>query len=162
MDGFPQMPKRSVDLPLGCKDLADAREIHEPNPAQWRQRRVADQLAYMEGYLAQLIESTGGSYGLWLSRFQDHGMVGVVCDSQLHDQVLIATWRSIVQQRNLAAYFGDVSAVAVQPRIGRWKTRHCMIYRLPADPTAAAGFAGQVFRGGYGFSDTSVIYLDYH
>jgi len=162
MDTSPKMPKRSIELPLGCKDLIDDPAISASEARERRRGPVRDQLAYMEGYLARLIDSASGSYGLWLSRFQDRGMAGVIRDQHFGDRALVAAWRSVVQQRMLAAYFQDVPAVPISPPIGRWKTRKCIIYRLPSEPLAAARFAGEVFRGGYGLCDTSVISLDYH
>ena len=162
MNPFPEMPERSIELPLGCKDLIDVEEVHKWQTARHWWDVVQDQLAYMEGYLARLIESTSGSYGLWLSRFQDHGSVVVVRDNQLKDQVLFASWSSIVQRRNLEAFFAESGSVAISPPVGRWKTHRSMLYRLPSGATAAAQFAGEVLQGGYGLPDRARIDLYHH
>src|SRR5262245_2211731 len=126
MSPFPDMPERSIELPLGCKDLIDVAEIRKWQTARHWLDVVQDQLAYMEGYLTRLIESTSESYGLWLSRFQDRGSVSVVRDSQLKDKVLFASWSSIVQRRNLEAFFAESGSVAISPPVGRWKTHRSM------------------------------------
>jgi hypothetical protein len=162
MNPFPEMPERSIELPLGCKDLIDVEEVRKWQTAQHWRDVVQDQLAYMEGYLAGLIKSTRGSYSLWLFRFRDHGGIMVVRDDQLKDQVLFASWSSIVQRRNLEAFFAESGGVPISPPVGRWKTHRSMLYRLPPGAAAAAQFAGEVLRGGYGLPDRARVDLRYH
>ncbi len=63
MNSFPEMPKRGVELPLGCNDLIDVEAIRNwtGNEHPGWPKRTLDQLGYMEGYLTRLLESAGNA-----------------------------------------------------------------------------------------------------
>ncbi len=164
MNNFPEMPKRSVELPLGCKDLFDLEQVRNWKPAPQREwpSPTSDRLAYIEGQLAGLLQSGGKSKAVGVSRYEDHGQIMVISDPNLAASVLFASWHTATQEQALRRLFEEAGTSAAAEPVGRWKSKHSMKYLLPAEPSAAARFIGEVLRAGYGLGELSVINLSYH
>jgi len=164
MSEFVQKPARSIELPLGCKDLIDVSEIRNWRPGV-RLRFLApstDKLAYIGGYLTRLLKSAGTSHVVCISRFQDKGQVTVIRDPDLGRPVLFALWHNVAQQQALRALFDEAGLSPISEPVGRWKGKRSLRYPLPSGPSAAARFICEVLRAGYGLNDLAVIRLFFH
>src|SRR2546428_11532429 len=107
MSEFIQKSNRSIELPLGCKDLIDVEEIRNWKPAgrsnwsTWKE----DQLAYLEGYVTRLLESAGKSTLVGISRHLDWGQVMVIPDADLVASVIFASWNGAAQEQAVRDVF---------------------------------------------------------
>ena len=80
------MPKRSLELPLGCKDLMDVEAIRNWKPVVQRAkpfRARTDRLAYIEGQVGELLQSGSASKLISVGRYEDHGQVMIISDPDL-------------------------------------------------------------------------------
>jgi hypothetical protein len=93
MESFPEMPKRSIELPLGCKDLPDveARRSWTSHREGTRPKIWGDQLACCEGFLAGLLHQAGGTVLVGISVFQRRGQVHLLPDPTLATPVVFAS-----------------------------------------------------------------------
>lgn len=165
MSDFPQMPKRSVELPLGCKDLMDIEAIRNWKPVgdrDWPWRVATDRLAYIEGQLAELLHSAGKSKLVSISRYQDHGQVMVIPDADLGASVIIASWRGASEGQTICQVFEDAGISPITGPLGRWKTKDHLKYTLPVEAADGARLIRELFRVGYGLGDMAVINLSHH
>jgi hypothetical protein len=163
MSDFPQMPKRSVELPLGCKDLVDSDAIRNWKPAvepPWQ--TTNDRLGYVEGQLSHLLQSAGKSKLVSVLTFQGHGHIMVIQDADLDASVVAAHWRTAPEQEALRNVFEEVGVPQRTEPVGRWKTKGALKYTLPADDSQAARLISEVFRAGYGLGILATIRLSYH
>src|SRR5438552_1007007 len=115
MSEFIQKPKRSVELPLGCKDLLDLEEIRNWAPVirpNWGQE-ATDKLAYMEGYLSRIMGSSGKFMLVSISRNLDQGWVTVVPDADLAGSVVLAWWNGSAQQQAVRVAFEEAGLAPV-------------------------------------------------
>ena len=156
---------RSIELPLGCKDLSDVSQMGnwEPSatPSNWP-KRTEDKLAYSEGYLARLFTSVSKGAIVSISRFQDHGSVTMIPDAELGALFVAVSWNGATQERAVRAVFEEEGISPVE-RADRWKPhKRGLRYALPAEPVVAAKFIGKLFRDGYGLGDLSRVVFWYH
>jgi len=164
MSKFIQRSERSLELPLGYKDLFDLQEVRNWRPyarPRWL-RPSTDRLAYIEGYLTRLLESAGKSQVVCISRFQGAGQVTVIRDPDVEGRVLFALWHNVAQEQALLTLFEEVSLSPISEPVGRWKGKQSLRYPLPPDACAAARLIGEVLRAGYGLSDLAIINVYYH
>ena len=164
MSDFIQRSDRSIELPLGCKDLLNIEEVRNWKPVTGhnRPKLSTDKLAYLEGYLAKLLESAGNSALVGISVFQGMGHIHVIPDATIPAAVIFASWNGAAQE---LAIRNALDAEGLQPAaepVGRWKTGRSWKYLLPGDPSCAARAIGQVFRSGYGLGDYTSITLWHH
>jgi hypothetical protein len=69
----------------------------------------------------------------------------------------------MAQGQAVQGVFEEASLAPVTEPVGRWKAaKRSLRYELPADPSVAARFIGEVFRAGYRLGDLSSISLWYH
>ena len=163
MTKFVQKSERSIELPLGCRDLIDVGDVRDWKPVthpDWL-TQTTDRLAYIEGYLARLLQSGSSPKVVVISRFQDLGQVMVISDPNIVASVLFAIWHNAAQKQALDGVFEEAGLTPVAEP-GRWKSEHSFKYLLPADASAASQLIGEVLRGGYRLGDLSVINLSYH
>jgi hypothetical protein len=161
MDELPKMPERSVELPVGCKDLIDVdatRNWTRVDHPDWP-KRTLDQLAYMEGYLARLIESAGTAVLVCIGRFQNKGSIMVVAAPDLPGSVVFARWSNAGQEQALQGVFGESGISPLTEPVGRYKAKKSVKYPLPAEPSDAARLIGGLLRAAYGLSDLSPVTL---
>ena len=164
MSKFVQKSERNVELPLGCKDLIDVDSIRNwtrVDHPDWP-KRTLDQLAYMEGYLARLLQSAGKAALVCVGRSQNGAMVMVVPALDLAGSVIFATWNSAAQEQALRTVFDDAGGSPLAEPVGRWKSKKSLKYPLSANPSEAARFIGQVLRAGYGLGDLAPVSLLFH
>ncbi len=164
MKEFIGKPSRSIELPLGCKDLTDVPDKRNWKPVarpNWPNREV-DQLEYLEGRLARLLELAGKSVLVGVSRHQDRGEILVIPDADLCMAVIFASWNGAAQERAIRTVFNEASSAQVPEPVGRWKAKRALKYRLPSHPPEAAHFIGELFRAGYGLDDLASVSLLYH
>jgi hypothetical protein len=164
MKNFPEMPKRSIELPLGCKDLFDLEAVRNWKPAphvEWR-RGTWDRLAYIEGQLAEMLQPGGKPKVVMVSRSLDRGHIMIILDPDLDASVLFASWHSAAQEQALRQVFEEAGTPSAAEQVGRWKSENSLKYFLPAEPAKAARFIGEVLRAGYGLVERSLINLSYH
>lgn len=162
---FPQMPKRSVELPLGCKDLMDVEAIRNWKSVggldlPWRE--TADQIAYIEGQLAEFLQAAGMPKLVSLSRHRDYGQVMVTSDPELSASTILAHSRDATEQQAIRKVFEEAGMPPLTGPVGRWKFRNALKYQLPAQSSDGARLIGELFRSGYGLGDLTVIHLSYH
>lgn len=165
MSDFPQMPKRSLELPLGCKDLMDVESIRNWKPVVDRGRpfrATTDRLAYIEGQVAELLQLAGTSKLVSVGRYEDHGQVMVISDPDLSASAIFAHWRNALEQEAVRNVFEEHAIPAIIEPVGRWKTKDALKYTLPAEPSDAARLIGRVFCAGYGLGVLAVINVSYH
>jgi hypothetical protein len=165
MSDFVQRSKRSIELPLGCKDLIDVEGIRNWKAASlpdWFKPPTKDQLAYMEGYLARRLESAGKSMLVVISCRLYQGQISVYEDSGLTAPVVLALWNGAAQEQTLRNVFEEADIPSVNEPVGRWKAKLALQYLLPIDPSKAVQLIGEVFRIGFGLSDHSVVSLWEH
>jgi hypothetical protein len=158
MNVFPKMPERSVELPLGCKNLMDVEAIRNWKPAveqPWPWRAASDRLAYIEGQLADLLEAAGKSklVSIWLHK------VTVVADRDLNGSTILVQWRDAAEQESIRQVFEEGGIAATTEPLGRWKIKNGLKYTLPAEASSAARLIGEVLRNGYGLQMMAVIHL---
>jgi len=159
MSEFIQNPERGVELPLDCKDLIDIDEIRYWTPVahpDWPPR-TTDKLAYIEGYLARLLQTAGESPLVFLSCNQERGQVMVIRDPDPVGPAVFASCNGAAQEQVLRAIFEEAGMLPITGPVGRWKGKCSLIYPLPVDPSMAARFIGEVFRAGYGLGDLASI-----
>jgi hypothetical protein len=161
---FIQRSDRSIELPLGCKDLLDLEEIRswKPGTGHSQPNISTDQLAYLEGYLAGLLESSGGSVLVGISLFQGMGHVYLIPDAALQAPVIFASWNGASQEHALRRALEEAGLQPATEPVGRWKASRTWKYLLPPSPAAAARAIGQIFRTGYGLGDLASVTLWYH
>jgi len=162
MNKFVQKSERSVELPLGCKNLIDVGEVRDWTPVthpNWTP--TTDRLPYIEGYLARLFQLGNSAKVVVISRFQDLGQVMVRSGPNIVASVLFAIWHNAAQRQALDGVFEQAGLTPVAEP-GRWKAKHSFQYLLPEDSCAASQLIGEVFRTGYGLGDFSVINMWYH
>ncbi len=165
MSDFPQMPKRSLELPLGCKDLMDVEAIRNWKPAVHRSRPFrakTDRLAYIEGQVAELLQLAGTSKLVSVGRYGYDGQIMVISDPDLSASAVFAHWRNGPEQEAIRNVLEEHGIPAITEPVGRWKTKNSLRYTLPAEPSDAARLIGQVFCAGYGLGVLAVINLSYH
>ena len=163
MSEFIQQSNRSVELPLGCKDLIDVQDIRD-----WKSVTrpdwlllTKDRLAYMEGYLTRLLQQAGKSPLVLISRHQDGGSVLVVRDVDLVVPVVFVSWNGATQEHAVRAVFEQAGISPITEPVGRWKAKHSLKYPLATDHSIAAQFITGVFRMGYGLGDLASISMWY-
>src|SRR5579862_5018088 len=163
MSEFIQQSKRSVELPLGCRDLIDIQDIRDwksVNDPDWLVP-AEDKLAYMEGYLTRLLQQAGKCPLVLISRHQDRGNVLVVRDVDLVVPVVFASRNGGTQEQAVRAVFEEAGISEITEPVGRWKAKRSLKYPLAADPSIAAQFIAGVFRMGYGLGDLASISMWY-
>jgi len=158
------MPKRSVELPSGGKDLIDVEEVREWEPVPHRDhpRQTTDRLAYIAGPLARLLESVGKSKLVIVSRYQNQGQIMVISDPGLPTPIISALWHRATQAQAVRSVFEEAGIPAITGPVGTWKTKDELKYALPVEASEAARLIGEVFQAGYGLEVLSVINLSYH
>ena len=164
MSKLVQKSKRSLELPLGCKDLIDVDSIRnwsKLDRPDWP-KRTLDQLAYMEGYLAGLLQSAGKTALVCVGRSENRGTIMVVPASDLPGSVVFAMWNSAAQEQALRAVFDEARISPLVEPVGRYKANKCLKYPPPPGPSDAARFLGGLFRAGYGLEDLAPITLWHH
>ena len=160
MSDFVQPSERSIELPLGCKDLMDVEGVHHWKAAcrpDWFTSPKEDRLAYIEGYLARQLELAGKSALVAVSRHLDRGHVFIHADDDLSANVVFAKWNSAEQEQMLRGVFDEAGIPAVADPVGRWKAKKSLKYLLPTDSCVAVRLIGEVFRNGYGLTEHSLI-----
>lgn len=163
MSEFIDKPRRSPELPLGCKDLIDVDEIKNWKPAgrplaPWY---TTDKLAYVEGQLAHLIALGGKTKLVAASRSYDSASIMVISDD-LPASTLFAIWHNTEQQAKVRAYFNEAGLREITEPVGRWKKTGCVTYGLPSNANTAARLVAELLRTGYGLGDLSTTHLSYH
>jgi hypothetical protein len=158
MNTFKTDPKRTIELPIGCKDLIDLDDIRNwtsladqswPPP-------TTDQLAYMEGFLSQILEACRPSPFVIMSAHTDRGHVMVLPDRFSAGPALYPESSGPGQKTTVPATFVELGIEPTQ-RTGRWGKKCPVLYPLPSDPSAAASFIAQIFRTAYGLNDFAPI-----
>jgi hypothetical protein len=152
-------PTRSVELPPGCKDLIDLDDIRNWTSLadQSWPPRTTDQLAYMEGFLARLLQSCGRSPLVCISAHPDRGHVMVRPDPDPAGPALYPESSGPGQKKAVPAAFEEAGIQPITKPAGHWRKRCPILYPLPGEPAAAARFIGQIFRSAYGLSDLAPI-----
>lgn len=162
MSDLVQRSKRSIELPLGCKDLIDVEDMRSWKGASlpdWFKPPTTDRLAYMEGFLARRLESAGKSILVVMSRHLDQGQLSVDADSDLIEPVIFAVWNGATQEQTIRDVFEEARISRATEPVGRWKGKRSLKYLLPIDPSKAVRLIGEVFRMGYGLGDLSFVSL---
>ena len=164
MSDFPQMPKRSLELPLGCKDLMDVEAIHNWKPVDRGRpfRATTDRLAYIEGQVAELLQLAGTSKLVSVGRYEDYGQIMVISDADLTASAIFARWRNAPEQEAVRNAFEEHGIPEIFEPVGNWKTKDSLRYNLPAHPSDAARLVVQVFCTGYGLGVLALINCSYH
>ena len=164
MSDFIQRSDRSIELPLGCKDLLDIEEVRnwKVGTSHSRPKLSTDALAYLEGYLAKLLESAGNSTLVGISVFQGVGHIHVIPDATMPAAVIIASWNGAAQELAVRNALDEVGLQPATGPVGRWKAARSWKYLLPGDPSCAASAIGQVFRTGYELGDLASVTLWHH
>jgi hypothetical protein len=165
MSDFPQMPKRSLELPFGCKDLIDVETIRNWKPVADRVRpfrATIDRLAYVEGQIAELLRLGGTAKLVSVSRHHDHGQLMVISDPDLSVSAVFAHWRDAHEEEALRKVFEEQGISSITGPVGGWKTKDALRYILPSEPLDAARLIGQVFCNGYGLGALAEVNLSYH
>jgi hypothetical protein len=154
---------RSVDLPPGCIDLMDVEGIRYWNTLARQSWPAwpADQLAYMEGFLARILQLAGDSSLVCISAHSDRGQVLVRPDPDPTGPALFAECSGAGQAQAVRVLFEEAGISPITGAVGRWRTKCLFVYPLPRDPVAAARFIGEVFRDGYGLSNNALISFRY-
>jgi len=164
MSNFPQMPKRSVELPLGCKDILDVEEVRQWKPVfhqDWP-GLTSDRLAYIEGQLVQRLQAAGKSKLVGIACSQDRGQIIVTSNADLAAPIIFASWHSAAEEQALRGVFEEAGISPATGPLGRWKAKDLLKYALPVEASRVARLVGEVFRAGYGLGDLSLINLWYH
>lgn len=164
MSQFIPKPSRSIELPLGCKDLIDVDAVRNWQPfarPNWPTRLV-DQLAYMEGQLGGLLESAGKSVLVGTSRFQGQGSVMIIPDADLGMRVMFGFWYNVAQAKGVRAVFQEAGVQRLTGPVGRWKAKRSLKCVLSPHPVVAARFVSELFRVAYGLGDLARVTLWYH
>ena len=164
MSDFIQRSDRSIQLPLGCKDLFDVAEIQnwKPGTGHNQPKISTDKLAYVEGYLAATLDSLGGHVLVGIHVFQGRSYIHLLPDPALAAPVLFASWNGAAQEQALRTALNDAGLEPAPEAVGRWKARQTLKYLLPADSSLAAKLIGQLFRTGYGLSDLAEVSIWSH
>ena len=159
MSEFIQRSDRSIELPLGCKELLDLEEIRnwKRGTRHNRSKLSTDKLAYLEGYLAGLLDSFGGHVLVGVSLFQGRNHLHVLPDSALADPVLFASWNGAAQEQTVRTALNDAGLQPASEPVGRWRAKRTLKYLLPRDSSLAAKLIGEVFRTGYGLADLAEV-----
>ena len=159
------MPERSVELPLGCKDLMDVEAIRNWQTVgnrDWPWPVATDRLAYIEGQLAQLLQSAGNSKLVYVSHYQNQGHVMVISDYDLKASVMVAAWRGASEEQNIRKVFEEAGIPLITGPAGPWKTKDALKYTLPVNAEQEARLVCEVFRTGFGLGDLALIDLSRH
>ena len=156
MSEFPQMPSRSVELPLGCKDLMDVEAIRNWKSVgglelPWRE--TTDQLAYIEGQLAEFLQSAAKPKLVSVSRHWHYGQVMVTSDPDLSASTILAHWCNAAEQETIRKVFEEACMSPITGPVGKWKSKKALKYQLPAQNPHGARLIGELFRSGYGLGD---------
>jgi hypothetical protein len=156
---FETDPQRTAELPPGCKDLIDLDDIRNWTSfanESWPPRPT-DQLAYIEGFLAQLLQACGPAALVCISAHPDRGHVMVRPDPDPAGPALYPESSGSGQQTAVPAAFEELGIEPITKPTGRWRKKCPRFYPLPSDPSVAARFIGQVFRTAYGLHDLAPI-----
>jgi hypothetical protein len=121
-----------------------------------------DRLAYLEGYLAGLLQSSGGHVLVGVSIFQGRSHLHVMPVSALPTPVLFASWDGAGQEQAVRTALEEAGLEPVTKPVGRWTAKRTLKYLLPDDPTLASRLIGQVLRTGYGLGDLTEVTIWNH
>jgi len=164
MSKFVQKTERSIELPFGCKDLGDLEEIRnwKPGTPKSRPKIQVDRLAYLEGYLDGLLQSSSGHVLVGISLFQGRSHLHLLPESALPAPVLFASWNGTAQEQAVRTALEEAGLEPATEPVGRWTAKRALKYLLPGDPTFASRLIGQVLRTGYGLEDLTEVTIWNH
>jgi hypothetical protein len=181
MSKFVQKSERSIELPLGCKDLLDVEAIRTWTPPElWLRTGPEvwwDRLAYCEGFLTGLLQSAGRTVLVNISVFQGSAHVEVFPGHT--GPFVVAWWNGATQQQAVASAFEEAGVqiygwvphpTALQKLVrgllvlwaAKRKNRRWLGCVLPGKPSASARLICQLLRNGYSLGALNNIAFSYH
>jgi hypothetical protein len=164
MDAFVDSSKRSIDLPFGCKDLADALANANREPDSRARWKLLSGLQGAERYLAGLLLTPAALLYLDISitptphRLQLAPLCGELCILLFvdgSDTVRLPCLRKFFHDAEISAAVDVMGSVSVTSAT----SARILIYPLPNVAPDAAELITRVLREGFALSEEAQLYV---
>lgn len=164
MNSFVDLQKRGIDLPFGCKDLADTLANANRQPDSWDRWKLLSVLQDMERYLAGLllradallyldISLTHTPHRLQLAPVRHALCIVLFIDGS--DKGRLTRVRKFFDDAEISPAVDVMGSISVQettsPRI--------LIYPLPVEAPDAAELITRVLREAFALSEEAQLYV---